>query len=782
MAQSLLMKQGLEGLFNPEKKFESEAEYGKKILYVAWAVEILAAIIGLTIAAATAYDAYRGIENPDTSHLINALIGALPFLIIAVIEPTKIPLAGGFYKTRALGWKILILCALLGLTGVTFETMFNGLERNLTNVTRKVVDAENQIQFLGDQLDEKVRKLAELENTSETSVTSDLSTELEAQTATFNEFVESENNSLNEQIKPILEMKRSLQNSFAQLAGEAGETSRSQIDVIAKNIEAMERQIISLEAARDGEIENYVNGLNASNASEENQNQSRIDGINQQKAQKQNEIEKRRAETETAKQSLANSITVSNAELNQTIQSLLAQQESEKKGKIFTGKIDKKYADLVANAQTSHKEKVNTLTQSFETASSSNLKRIELLQSEISELDKQVVELLSENKTPLLAPDQNKIEKIRENASRKIDRIRQDIQKAQDQMTQITNAQSGASKRQRESLQAQIEQYDRQIDEMTQRSNARVEERKARFVEEQQKLDAQKQSRISAISTEKEQIQPLRAEITELQSKIDENKKIKREASYDSQVFRLAALAYGKTDVADVTREEIKVVSVIWFGSIALIVSTIGTVLALISYILRDPEAFVERKKFSLTRRVNRVFYLIFWRMNQVLLSGIKLLSAIIRLVLSFAEIFRGLIGKPVQRSIRLAMLAYRKKANKPRIQVVEKEIEKIVEVEVPKEVEVEKIVEKIVEVEVPVEKVAITEVPVEIVRKELVYVPLYSTDSGLIDASTELKGAKPKIDPETRDTNDATASNFQSGAPKAATKKQTTRKKKRQT
>ena len=113
---------------------------------------------------------------------------------------------------------------------------------------------------------------------------------------------------------------------------------------------------------------------------------------------------------------------------------------------------------------------------------------------------------------------------------------------------------------------------------------------------------------------------------------------------------------------------------------------------------------------------------------------------------------------------------------------ISEKEIEKIVEVEVPKEVEVEKIVEKIVEVEVPVEKVAIKEVPVEIVRKELVYVPLYSTDSGLIDASTELKGAKPKIDPETRDTNDATASNSQSGAPKAATKKQTTRKKKRQT
>ena len=64
--------------------------------------------------------------------------------------------------------------------------------------------------------------------------------------------------------------------------------------------------------------------------------------------------------------------------------------------------------------------------------------------------------------------------------------------------------------------------------------------------------------------------------------------------------------------------------------------------------------------------------------------------------------------------------------------------MEKIVAVEVPEE--------KIVEVEVPVEKVVIQEVPVEIVRKELVYVPLYSTESGLIDISTQLKDAIPKL------------------------------------
>ena len=114
----------------------------------------------------------------------------------------------------------------------------------------------------------------------------------------------------------------------------------------------------------------------------------------------------------------------------------------------------------------------------------------------------------------------------------------------------------------------------------------------------------------------------------------------------------------------------------------------------------------------------------------------------------------------PTQRSIRLAMLAYRKRLNKPKIVTVEKEVEKVVEVpveaikevekivEVPVEkiVEVEKVVEKEVKVEVPVEKVVIQEVPVEIVKRELVYVPLYSTESGLIDTSTTLSGATSKL------------------------------------
>ena len=132
---SELMQQGIAQLISPEEKFEKEKNFGKKIYYTAWAIEILAASIGLLIAAIIAYQAYFDLPEIEKTlgTGINALIGALPFLVIAIIEPTKIPLAYGLYKVKLFGWKMLILVSLLALTFVTFETMFTGLERNLNN-------------------------------------------------------------------------------------------------------------------------------------------------------------------------------------------------------------------------------------------------------------------------------------------------------------------------------------------------------------------------------------------------------------------------------------------------------------------------------------------------------------------------------------------------------------------------------------------------------------------------------------------------------------------------
>jgi len=735
MAQSTLMKKGLEGLFTPEKKFEAEAKYGQRILYVAWAVEILAALIGLTIAWATAYDAYRGIDNPDQSQLMNAIIGALPFLIIAVIEPTKIPLAGGFYKTRILGWKILILTALLALTGVTFETMFNGLERNLTNVTRNVVDSENRIQYLTDQLTEKNRELDNLVGKSATELTQDLTETLERLTAEYDSFVNNETDNLREQIRPINDQKRELELRLASMAGQSLEASKAQTDLIRSNIEDLQKRISSIEKTRDSELAAYRLSLTSRSDAVDKQNKQKLDGLKSQKEQKQAQIDKLTQEKSSASNERSQKIQKLDDDLEKAVnQATQEKSQALSKAGLFSNKekIAEPFDVRIKSAQSRHRSNSARENNSYEELASSIDSRIRNLLGEIAVLDKNITSAITGSTGANTSIDQTKVDAINTTAQRQIVEIQKQISIAQNQIVQISDARSGAAKRDKQSMSASIAQLDKQARELSEASNKRISERKARFETARQSIAEQKNQRVLSSNEQKKKIPALEIDLVKIQNEIDENKKIKREASYNSQVYRLAALAYGKTDVADVTRDEIKIVSIIWFGSIAFIVSTVGTVLALISHILRDPDAFVEGKRFSLTRRIRRLSYLVFVRMSRVLLSGINLLLALTRLILSFAEIFRGLIGKPVQRAIRRTLLAQRKRAHRPRIQIVEKEVEKIVE--------------KIVEIEVPVEKVVITEVPVEIVRKELVYVPLYSTDSGLIDASTELKGSKPKF------------------------------------
>ena len=161
-----LLKQGLAKFLNPEEKFAKEKKAGRLIFWIACAVEFLAASIGLFIAWIMAYSAYYDtpLEDQNTGAIINALIGALPFLVIAVIEPTKIPLAYGLYKVRLIGWKILIFVALVCLTFVTFETMFTSLERQLTNVTIKVVRTQNNLNTIEGRIIEIERLKLEVES------------------------------------------------------------------------------------------------------------------------------------------------------------------------------------------------------------------------------------------------------------------------------------------------------------------------------------------------------------------------------------------------------------------------------------------------------------------------------------------------------------------------------------------------------------------------------------------------------------------------------------------
>ena len=100
-----------------QSQIELNKQYGKNLVRIAWAIEIVAASIGLFIGVSSAYTTigyYADMEDAvQTGNVFtNVFIGAAPFIIIAAVELTKIPLALGFYRTKRLVWRLLFLVTL----------------------------------------------------------------------------------------------------------------------------------------------------------------------------------------------------------------------------------------------------------------------------------------------------------------------------------------------------------------------------------------------------------------------------------------------------------------------------------------------------------------------------------------------------------------------------------------------------------------------------------------------------------------------------------------------
>ncbi len=112
-----------------QAQIELNKKYGVRLIYIAWTIEIVAASIGLFIGISNAQD---GSVFYERNKFTNTFIGAAPFIIIAAVELTKIPLAIGVYRVKRLIWRTLFLSTLLLLVFVTFETIFVGLESNFS--------------------------------------------------------------------------------------------------------------------------------------------------------------------------------------------------------------------------------------------------------------------------------------------------------------------------------------------------------------------------------------------------------------------------------------------------------------------------------------------------------------------------------------------------------------------------------------------------------------------------------------------------------------------------
>ena len=633
MTSSNDMLQGLANsiLEDNNLKFASEQKFGKKLLITAWAVEIMAASLGLLIAFFMAYDAYFNSGNQDFSRTLNAILGALPFLLIAIIEPTKIPLAGGLYKVKSWGWKTLILAALLGLTAVTFETIFTGLERQVTNVTGQVHQGITGIQNIEDKNSEIERKIAENEKINLGDRTADLD-------------------------------KNILENNELLSAEVSKETQNYETRKI--NLEQQEQKLITdlnkVEAQRRDDNQKRISAL-----------EKPLDTLNIRINKKQTERDKL-IETQTQRQqgNLRDAIIVSyeasiatvRAKIDEVQNWLLSQETVQiKKAQTTIGVLD----DGKAGDNTN---------RNFQNWRSKQEEQISSLNIKIDDRRREI----EQNAQALTDAGNSGIQRL----SEELQSLEADRTKSQQaiQILSLELVKSNTLTDRELNLKQSIEKINLEISALTNEHNSNIDVIRNNRSAIQKNLEDNKKIIEGEFSALKNTVPSLRNEFSSNLSEINTKKEELRVLAQKNQIYRFAQKWKGYDDILEVSEKDLTVVSTIWFGSIALICATVGTILALISYIMTDPDAFVEKQK--------------------------------------------QLQNNPIRRSLRKLFVAIRKKLLvKPKIIRVD------VPVEVEKIVEVERIVEKIVEIKIREE--------VDKLVPEIIPIPIFVPNGG--DAKKEI-------------------------------------------
>ena len=211
-------------------------------------------------------------------------------------------------------------------------------------------------------------------------------------------------------------------------------------------------------------------------------------------------------------------------------------------------------------------------------------------------------------------------------------------------------------------------------------------------------LEKEREDLEKEIGLEKKEINNIKKSIFSTEEIIANLKNEIDTAASNNQIYRMAMMFYKGADrPADISKDQADFVAIVWFGSVAFIISTLGAAMAFGYFILSNQEKYNNPNKIPPSRSLNR--------------------------------------------SARLAFRALRKRWKEPKIVKVTNIIEKEIPKEVIKEIPVEKVVIKEVEKEVPVDKVVLKEVPVEVVSKEIIYTPLWTNDPD------RLKFGKTKVE-----------------------------------
>ena len=141
------------GIISPER-----VRAARFLYFFAWALEITAVIIGLAIglsiilSSLESMQVAKGTSGLSFAESTNTFIAAVPLLMVAMVEISKIPLTEAFYGTSSKMWKWILGFALLFVAMITFESALNGFERGYSMLMYSISDDQKELFTIDEQV------------------------------------------------------------------------------------------------------------------------------------------------------------------------------------------------------------------------------------------------------------------------------------------------------------------------------------------------------------------------------------------------------------------------------------------------------------------------------------------------------------------------------------------------------------------------------------------------------------------------------------------------------
>lgn len=261
------------------------------LITFAWIVEVFAVLTGLFIATMLAIETLDKIvsSRPIDQHTIqlsdyiNTIIAALPFVLVAVVELAKIPVAQAAYNTISKLWKTIFFITLVFLAFITFETTFNGFERNFSNLTFVINKYKDELESKQERLNEIKRQKNELQSLT-----------LESIESSYNDRRIELSTDRDEQVSIITD----------RIAALKAQVNTETTIALKNNLSSLKEELSKIRSERDIEIRRVTNRLDKllntatqDVSDEKNKLQDQIQRLNQQIIQ---ERQKQREEIEEA--------------------------------------------------------------------------------------------------------------------------------------------------------------------------------------------------------------------------------------------------------------------------------------------------------------------------------------------------------------------------------------------------------------------------------------------------------------------------------------------------